>query len=205
MMLVPHMHSRGVAMTAYRDHNGTRDKLFDVTGWENDTVIFDPPVQFQAGDVIDYQCDYNNTTSTPIFDGFSARRNEMCVTGGIYFRRGGDRLPLKDEVCFGRGVMFTGANSCSQVQACDAAIDFTNTTLGSGDQLELCWAQGCNSATVAYQTLFSCRMEHCIADCWLNSTGNGIDGTAYASAACTSCSDANCPTERDACVSATCQ
>lgn len=205
MMLVPHMHSRGVAMSAYKDHNGMRTKLFDVSGWENDTVIFDTPIQFEAGDTIDYQCDYDNQTTTPFFDGFSARHNEMCVTGGIYFRRGGDRMPLKDEVCWGRDVMFTGTNSCGQVQACDAAIDFHNPSLGSGPQLELCWAQGCNAATVAYQTLFSCEMANCIAECWTNSTGNGIDGTNYADPACTTCVAANCATERDGCAAATCQ
>src|ERR1043165_610494 len=118
MMLVPHMHSRGVAMEAYRENASSSQQLFSVTGWENDTKYFDPPIAFQPGDVLDYQCDFDNTTSNYIFDGFSAKHDEMCVTGGIYYRHG-DRMPLGNEITFGAEA--TGSASCAQVQACDEA------------------------------------------------------------------------------------
>ena len=205
MMLVPHMHSRGVAMQASRVTATGSEQLFNVTGWENDTVYFDPPIQFQPGDTLDYSCEFNNTTSNYIFDGFSAKHDEMCVTGGIYYRHG-DRMAIGDEIGFGTGIQFTGSNSCSQIKACDEAIDWANwnQSPNPAQQFELCFVAGCQVGADTYGALDQCRFNHCKDECLtLNSDGLVID-FKFADAACTSCMDAMCTAERDACPAAAC-
>ena len=198
MMMVPHMHSRGVAMEAFKDTGtGTPQQLFSVTGWENDTVVFDPPVKFQPGDVLDYHCDYDNQTQNYVLDGFSAKHDEMCVTGGIYFRHG-DRLPVGEELRFGRGIVYTGHNTCSQVKACDEAIDYTSTSTTpptAYDQYEMCTAAGCDGGTKAYYAVDNCRFVNCKDQCFTyNADGFVVDFT-YDDPACTSCSAAMCQAE----------
>jgi hypothetical protein len=205
MMLVPHMHSRGVAMQASKVTASGTQKLFDVTGWENDTVYFDPPIQFQPGDTLDYQCEFDNTTSNYVFDGFSAKHDEMCVTGGIYYRHG-DRMPLTDEITFGGGIVYTGSNSCEQIKACDEAIDYSNTSVTPTgyDQFDMCVLKGCQAGADAYQAFDGCRYTSCKNECF-SLNGDGIvTGLKLQDAACVSCVDSMCATERDACPTATC-
>lgn len=206
MMLVPHMHSRGVAMQASRVTASGSEPLFNVTGWENDTVYFDPPIAFKPGDTLDYTCEFNNTSSDYIFDGFSAKHDEMCVTGGIYYRHG-DRMALGDEITFGSGIQFTGSSSCSEIKTCDEAIDYSNQnqTPSPDHQYELCLVAGCQAGVEAYRNLDNCRYISCKDECLtLNSDGMVID-FKYDDPACTTCVDANCATQRDACPTATCQ
>jgi len=205
MMLVPHMHSRGVAMHASLDRgDGAPEPLFSVTGWENPTAVFDPPISIAPGDVIDYQCDYDNPTGDYVFDGFSARHDEMCVTGGIYYRPHADRLLLSEEVCFGDDIVYTGAKTCTQLDACEAAIDFASPTLDVGQQFELCMASGCNTGVRSFYSFEACRWKMCRAQCYVNATDTSIDGYKFADPACTTCLDAGCAGERDACAAATC-
>ena len=206
MMLVPHMHSRGVAMEATHERvDGSREPLFSVDGWENPNQMFAPAVHIAANDIIDFRCDYENTTAEYIFDGFSARHDEMCVTGGVYYRPGGDRLPLTQEIAFGKGIVYTGTNSCTQIESCVAAIDFANTTLDPGHQFDLCVVAGCQTGATAFTSYDSCRWNQCRASCYLNPTSNGVDGFLFADPACVTCLDTNCAGVRDACSAATCQ
>jgi len=177
-----------------------------VTGWENDTVYYDPPIAFGPGDTLDFHCDYDNPTSEYFFDGFSARHDEMCVTGGVYFRHG-DRLPITEEVTFGGGgIVFTGSNSCQQIAACDEAIDYSNWTQvpNPQQQFELCLIAGCNGAVSAYGAYDGCRYTMCKDECLtIESDGRLID-FKYDDPACTSCVGAKCAAERDACPTVTC-
>lgn len=204
MMLVPHMHSRGVAMEAYRETGtGSPQQLFSVTGWENDTKYFDPPIAFQPGDTLDYHCDYDNTTSDYIFDGFSAKHDEMCVTGGIYWRNG-DRMPLTNEITFGS--IPTGSASCTQVQACDEAIDYSNTSVTptAYEQYDMCMNKGCPAATAAYQALDNCRFQSCKDACFTLDSNMIVVGLKTSDPACTSCVDTSCASQRDACPTTGC-
>ncbi|HEX5063828.1 MAG TPA: hypothetical protein VFV99_30825, partial [Kofleriaceae bacterium] len=191
---------------AYRDTgSGSPQQLFSVTGWENDTVYYDPPIAFSPGDVLDYHCDYDNPTSDYFFDGFSARHDEMCVTGGVYWRHG-DRLPISDEISFGRGIVYTGSKSCSQVQACDEAIDYSNTTVHptAYEQYDICVLSGCQTGAEAYTAFDNCRYTGCKDQCFTTTSDGTVIGLKLTDAACTSCVDAMCAAERDSCGTATC-
>jgi hypothetical protein len=206
MMLVPHMHSRGVAMQASKVTASGAQKLFDVTGWENDTVYFDPPIPFAPGDTLDYQCEFNNTTPNYVFDGFSAKHDEMCVTGGIYYRNG-DRMKLTDEITFGGGIVYTGTNSCQQIAACDEAIDYSAWSSGTPtpyDKFDMCVLSGCQAGASAYQDFDNCRYTSCKNECFTSDAMDRVIALKLTDAACTSCVDAMCATQRDACPTATC-
>jgi hypothetical protein len=201
MMLVPHMHSRGVAMQALHDRgDGAPVTLFDVQGWENDTVMYDPPVSVAPGDVIDFACQYNNPTNNYVFDGFSARNNEMCVTGGIYYRHG-DRLPIQDEFCFGEGIVYSGTNSCLQINACEEAIDFSPTAATTPEgQFDLCVLAGCQSGADAFTAFDACRWDNCGQLCV-----DPVGGVKFTDPACVTCIDTSCAVLRDACTANACQ
>ena len=201
MMMVPHMHSRGVAMEALQDNgDGSPDVLFSVDGWENPNQMFEPARHIAAGDVIDFRCDYNNPTNAYVFDGFSARNDEMCVTGGMYYRPNGDRLPISQEINFGRGIVYSGTNTCTQVDACVAAIDFASTTPPLGGQWDLCVLGGCQAGATAFSSLDACRWDKCNTSCYSN-----VDGFLFDDPTCLSCVDTNCATQRDACAASSCQ
>jgi hypothetical protein len=205
MMLVPHMHSRGVAMQASRVTPSGSEPLINVTGWENDTIYFDPPVAFQPGDFLDYQCEFNNTSSSYVFDGFSAKHDEMCVTGGIYYRHG-DRMPIGDELTFGGGIVHIGSNSCEQIAACDAVIDYSNASITptAYDQYDMCLLAGCQAGVEAYWALDNCRYINCKDSCGTFSSDGALIDFKPEDPACVSCSDAMCAAEVNACPAATC-
>jgi hypothetical protein len=207
MMLVPHMHSRGVAMQAFHDTgSGSPEPLFSVQGWENPNQTFTPAVHLAANDIVDFHCDYDNLTPDWIFDGFSARHDEMCVTGGVYYRPGGDRLPLQDEVNFGRGVVYSGTSSCGQIESCMEAIDWSNWNASPqpGNQLDVCVLGGCQSAGDAFSRYNPCRYNMCQASCYTLASDGRIVGLRFGDPACVSCVDVNCAAARDACANATC-
>lgn len=206
LTLVPHMHSRGVAMQAQRaTGTGSPQPLFDLQGWENDTVVFDPPVSFAPNDFVDYRCEYDNPSASYVFDGFSARNDEMCVTGGIYFRYG-DRLPIFDEFCFGEGIVYTGTNNCRQIEACDASIDWgnPNTTPTASAQYDFCMLSGCQAGADAYAPYDGCRWEMCRTSCFTLNPDGTIETLRLSDPACTSCVTSSCGALDAACNAATC-
>jgi hypothetical protein len=196
-------------MQVFVDHGGgtTPELVVDAHGWDEDTVVFDPPLALGAGDVLDVRCDYNNPTAEYVMDGSSAKHDEMCVTGGLYYRDGA-RLTVQDETCVGgEGVVFTGTKSCSQVAACDAAIDYSNwnTTPSPGFLWESCISSGCDAGGHAYLDLERCRWNSCRPVCYVNAQDNGVvDGVLFDTPECTSCVTASCGAVRDACNAQTC-
>jgi len=207
MNLVPHMHSRGVAMTVDVDRggNGTLERVLDVHSWHDETVEFDPPLELAKGDVLDIQCHYDNQTTEHVFDGSSAKHSEMCVTGGLYYRDGA-RIAIRDEACVGRGTMWTGTKSCTEVQQCMQGLDYSNwnTVPTPGQLYQGCHIQACETGGQAFETYNTCRWNKCRTMCFVNATDDGATGIAFDAPECTSCVDAMCATERTTCSTATC-
>jgi len=81
-MSVPHMHEWGKTFNATVTHTGTATKMVDNLTWDKGYTFHPPqtnwdvnnPFVFHAGDRIDVQCDWLNTTSDHLFFG-----KEMCV------------------------------------------------------------------------------------------------------------------------------
>lgn len=206
--LTPHMHNRGVAMKIFVDHDGvgSPELIVDAPGWDEDTVTFDPPLELGPGDVLDIQCDYNNSTSEFVTDGASAKHDEMCVTGGLYYREG-PRIPIEKEVCFG-GIVYSGTKSCMEVEQCDRAIDYGGWSPGMdptpGDLYDGCINSGCQAGATAYIRYDSCRWDQCRQVCCTFDTNGQITAFTPDTTECTSCVETSCPGLRDSCVAATC-
>jgi hypothetical protein len=206
MNLVPHMHSRGIAMTVDLDHGGTMNRVLDVAGWDHDTVLFDPPLEIAAGDILDVQCHYNNPTAQHVTSGSSAKNDEMCVTGGLYYRDG-PRLEIRDEVCWGEGIMYTGTQSCAQIEQCERAIDFSNwnVTPSPGLLYNACVVSGCQAGATAFAAYDTCRWQNCRPMCFADATDDGhVSAVLYDTPECMSCVQQSCAAQRDACPTATC-
>lgn len=84
-----HMHRRGVGYVARAlDSSGTPiDELYRTTEWEEvEMNTFEPPKTLTAGQKVDFQCDYLNTTDHTIIQGLSTQ-DEMCMFLGLYYPR----------------------------------------------------------------------------------------------------------------------
>jgi hypothetical protein len=86
-----HMHKWGLGGTAdLRDGAGAMVKhLYTSNTWADPPVTewSAPPMTVQAGQQIDFECNYQNDGATTIIQGLSAVTNEMCVFGGAYYPR----------------------------------------------------------------------------------------------------------------------
>jgi hypothetical protein len=86
-----HMHKWGLGGTAnLEDGTGTVvQKLYTSATWSDPPVTqwSTPPMTLQAGQQIDYECNYQNNGTTTIIQGLSAVTNEMCVFVGAYYPR----------------------------------------------------------------------------------------------------------------------
>lgn len=86
-----HMHKQGLGgVVNLEDGSGkSLQQLYQTNLWSDPpvTVWHAPPMNLQAGQQIDYQCNYQNPGDTDILQGLSAKTNEMCVWTGAYYPR----------------------------------------------------------------------------------------------------------------------
>lgn len=199
MSALPHMHSRGTAFRADLIGGGAAPRtIIDVTGWDADTIDYEPHIAVTAGQEIDFTCSYRNTGSTLIVDGPSAKRDEMCVLGALYYRPTAPRLPITDETCSSASsIVYQGTQTCSQTLPCGFAIDWNNDP-AAADKYELCRVQTCNGSGHAYTALGDCIGQSCFGEC------ARVPGLSLDDPACSACVAASCSAERSACEAATC-
>jgi Copper type II ascorbate-dependent monooxygenase, C-terminal domain len=76
-----HMHSRGVGFEARVDE---RAPFYVNNRWEDVPVKSYEDLTAKAGSVLDYRCDYRNTSGTPIYQGHRTT-DEMCVLTAAYY------------------------------------------------------------------------------------------------------------------------
>lgn len=82
-----HMHRRGVGYVArlLDASDAPLSELYRTTEWEEvEMDTFEPPMALTAGQKVDFQCDYQNTTDHTIFQGLSTK-DEMCMFLGLYY------------------------------------------------------------------------------------------------------------------------
>jgi hypothetical protein len=122
-----HMHKWGLGGLAnLEDGTGNMlQQLYTSTTWSDPPVAqwSTPPMNLQAGQQIDYECNYQNDGTTTIIQGLSAATNEMCVLAGTYYPR-----DEKFETCSTTGqftdqgnaatYIGTGTTSCGDTLQC---------------------------------------------------------------------------------------
>lgn len=201
-----HMHDRGVEYRAYRLSGTNRELLFEARGSESVTRQFVPYFEVEAGDNIELECRYDNSTDQAFFQGLSASDNEMCSFIAGYVARSGSRMPLIDEWCLGEGsgVVGHGDLDCAGIDACMLA---KADTLGAVD-LEArgpqeCFLRGCPDATIPFTELVQCRAQRCAAVCAVEGPEN-IVARGYRNPACQACVSAQCSEPAQQCAASRC-
>jgi hypothetical protein len=180
-----HMHRRGVGYSSRISGKGLEQPLalYETDRWEGvEPLVLDPPLSARAGQVVEFECDYDNQTADTIIEGPSASKNEMCMFVATYW----PRLELADELCMrpGSGPVHDGARSCAETVAC---------VQGTDDEVaqEQCQVQTCAGSSPALGDLNQCIFFHCAEVC-----PNGD--------ACAGCVAESCTPQYLACQSASC-
>jgi len=108
-----HMHKQGLGGFAnLEDGDGSNaHQIYVSNTWTDPPVsVWQPGMAVQAGQQIDYQCNYDNTGNTDVVQGFSAAKNEMCVFAGAYYPR-----DQKFETCSTTGNWSDLANAATYI------------------------------------------------------------------------------------------
>jgi hypothetical protein len=122
-----HMHKWGLGGTATLEDSAGNpvEQLYTSDTWSDPAVTQwnAPPKALQAGQQIDYLCNYQNNDTTTVIQGLSAVTNEMCVFVGAYYPR-----DEKFETCGTTGkfndqdtaatFVGTGTATCGATLAC---------------------------------------------------------------------------------------
>ena len=151
--LGPHMHVRGTHFRAELRDGDQVDTLVETSDWSvSDPTLFDPPIAIEAGQRIEFACDYRNDDSTPVIEGPSKLDNEMCLLIGTYW----PRIDFPFEFCMGEGSgpALDGSATCGESFGCLA---------GATDPVaaEECAVDTCAGSAAAFNQLFACITLEC--------------------------------------------
>lgn len=173
-----HMHRRGVGYRSWLTGGALPAplELHMTSQWEPDPTNFEPPLQITAGQVIEYECDFQNDLAQTVIEGSSAETNEMCMFVAGYYPKMSDAA----ELCFvdGSGPIRSGTKTCAETLTC---------MQGSADAVaqEQCIIDTCEASSVPFNNFVFCLIRNnCVGD--------------------PTCIANNCPTEYNACNTATC-
>ena len=184
LYLLPHTHKLGTALRGWISGGGLdAPQLFlESKGYDDlHTRVLEAPVKVRAGQAIDFECDYENTTAKTVIEGPSKDANEMCLILGGYY----PRLDAAAEFCTmpGSGPAHAGTRTCGEVLNCTAA---------AADDIaaEACWLDTCEGSSRAVNDFTNCGFNACPSVC------PGPD--------CAACVVKACPEEFSACQEAAC-
>jgi hypothetical protein len=140
-----HMHKWGLGGVANLEDSSGKvlKQLYTSDTWSDPAVTAwtTPPMTLQAGQQIEYECNYQNDGDTTIIQGLSAQTNEMCVLVGAYYPR-----DTKFETCG------TTGNFADQ----GSAATFIGTgTATCFDTLD------CLQGAMTSESFFSCMVNSC--------------------------------------------
>ena len=98
--LQTHMHKQGLGgVVNLVEPTGSMMQMYESHVWTDPPVSeFQPGMALQAGQAIDYECNYQNMQNVDVLQGPTAAHNEMCVLIGSYYPR-----DLKFEDCSASG------------------------------------------------------------------------------------------------------
>jgi hypothetical protein len=128
-----HMHKWGLGGTAkLEDGTGALvQQLYTSNTWSDPPVSqwATPPMTLEAGQQIDYECNYQNAGTTTIIQGLSAVTNEMCVFVGAYYPR-----DEKFETCGTTGQFADQGSAATYIGTGTATCAATLECLQSAEQ-----------------------------------------------------------------------
>ncbi len=159
-----HMHKWGLGGTAnLEDATGAVVKpLYTSATWADPPVTLwpSPGLALQAGQHIDYECNYQNDGTTTVIQGLSAVTNEMCVFVGAYYPR-----DEKFETC-GPDAQFTDLGSTATyigtgTTTCGATLECLQTaqSASSAEPFYACMVDSCPGAADALTAFLDCSFN----------------------------------------------
>jgi hypothetical protein len=185
--ILPHEHVHGTGERIYLSGGDLAEpKLIVSTSGYGDQELrkFDAePLVVKAGQSLDFECDYDNTTDEDVVEGPSKEHNEMCMILGDYY----PKMDRAGEWCTseGSGPAHDGANTCG------AAYE----ALQSGNNVDYASEQTivgvCAAASDAWNALGNCGFNACSDVC------PGPD--------CSACAAKSCVNQYVACMNAACE
>jgi hypothetical protein len=194
-----HYHYRGTGMQVWLDPSATAKAatpFYTTNDWQHPTE-FMGPMTWPAASEVRFQCDYDNTETTEVFQGPNAKTSEMCVLAGLYYPRPATQ-PDAFELCDHYSVSGFGSSAClgtaQCLQACPASDAPVHTSAGAvvGPCWEKCVAAACAGAVDTVFPLFGCVSSQCSAECSGGAT------------TCQACATSKCAAQFSACASQTC-
>jgi hypothetical protein len=186
---VSHMHQLGVAYRArlldgdpYETSTREIQVLYDRPDWSDPSYMdFDPVIDLKAGQWIDYQCDYENTSERNVAQGLDTN-DEMCMFTGLYYPRDGTMDACRKLTSAGQEVpagyvIGSGELDGPAFTRCllDSPLDFqlcgSSTSCASNEsryETQSCFNNACSPVGRFSQSLATCvgaNRMHCAAMC----------------------------------------
>ena len=191
LSLTPHMHVRGrrFASQLVGGDGSMPVTLVGTEDWsELELTNYTPTLEVSAGQHFEISCDYENPDPTPIIEGQSKNKNEMCQLLGSYY----PKLDFRFEFCMtgGSGAVFDGDKSCG---------DTLNCFLGATDPVsaEKCTVQTCARSSEAFNEFYSCLTLQCFFP--------GPCAADSSSSDCKRCTVESCRSQMQACYATGCE
>jgi hypothetical protein len=152
-----HMHKWGLGGSAtLEDATGaTLQALYSSSVWTDPPVTqWSPGMALQAGQQIDYECNYQNDGTTTVIQGLSAATNEMCVFFGAYYPR-----DTKFETCSTTGSWKDSSNAATYIgtgtATCQASMQCL-TSAKTQEAVYTCVVDSCPKSAQALTATLDC-------------------------------------------------
>jgi Copper type II ascorbate-dependent monooxygenase, C-terminal domain len=172
-----HMHKRGTHYLATLETDGDDTVVHESYDWQSaEPTAYVPTLPIDAGDSIEFRCDYMNDRGEYVVEGESAERDEMCMFIASYW----PQMSPEAEACAMPGSMplLDGAAACTETLACtEVATDAVG--------VQQCLANTCRGSAAALHTFLMCgEAAGCTTDTCL---------AQYCGAEYVACEQASCP------------
>lgn len=199
-----HMHKRGIGYVA-RELDATNTELGELyrgTEWERVTLAKYQPVKtLTAGQSVDFQCDYSNTTDHTIIQGLSTA-DEMCMFIGLYYPK--DR---QTELCGLNadwsgafwGAAWIGGGTVDGAGTATCLNGAKPKSVDNGASFYACVIDSCPTISVPVTAA-----ARCLATNGLGACSSECDSTNTDATACQACVAQNCGSAMQALATATC-
>jgi hypothetical protein len=190
-----HMHARGRAFRSWVRRGPELIPLFETDRWNAATEQLDPEFLLEAGDAVEFECEYENTGTARVLQGLSARDDEMCSLTAAYVTARGTPLDALSEACGldHSGVVGQGTLGCAGIEACIAgAVDSASDPFDASRASQPCWLEGCHDRSIAFHDLALCRAVYCSVPCALRADTTWLVAAPSDRAACDACVAASC-------------
>lgn len=195
--LQSHMHKIGVDFHAHLvDHDGSMmDEIYQTTNWENVPIErFAPTLEVEAGQSLDYYCDYENNDMRDVYQGLTTE-DEMCMLIGPYWPRD-DNLEVCDDPEGGYVATWIGSGDrdCGESYAC--LLEVLNDDDADIEKAFPCVTNSCEAVAEPLSNVVNCFLADGGGAC---DEACGSDGEG-----CTSCLIEACAPQIEVCGASQC-